>query len=93
MRQAAMCWNLFFDGPVPAPARHVGQGRGRFAGNKNLDIVHGRIGFAFPGHTQRIVHPMRPVVPALRGEVHATNKRKAFIDDDDLLVVRGANRM
>ena len=43
--------------------------------------------------TAIIFGSMRAAVPAADGEVEATDEGHRIIDDDDLLVVRGGNRM
>ena len=93
MGQATMGRDGGAGGLLPAPARHIRKRCRCLTGDKRLYVVHRRIGLAVRRYPQGIAGKMGPVVPPLHGQVHAAGKGETLVDDDQLLVMRGADRM
>ena len=86
---------LSFDraaGGAPPALRHFRQTGGGFAIHHALHVVKRRIGFAVGIDAKRIVGRVRAGVPAPDREVETAGEGKRAINDDDLLVLRRAQR-
>ena len=77
-------------GGAPPALRHLRQTDRRFAIHHALHVVKRRIWFAVGIGAQRMMGFVRAGVPAPYREVEAAGEGKRAVNDDDLLVLRGA---
>ena len=78
---------------VPALARQLSQRTRGFVVDQRADIVEWRVAAAVGVVPRRIGGQMARRVPAVEREVEAADERQRIVDDDELLMVRGAGRM
>ena len=77
-------------GGAPPVLRHFRQAGCRFAIHHALHVVKRRIGFAVGIGPQRMMGFVRAGVPAPYRQVETADEGKRTVNDDDLLVLRGA---
>ena len=80
-------------GDPPALSGDIAQCRGDFAGHSNLNVVVRRRDGAVKVDAPNIVRPMIRSVPASSGQIQPSDERNGVVDDDDFLVMRGADGM
>ena len=79
-------------GAPPVADQRAETGRGRAAQHR-LHLVIRAVRRAHRRRPGRFVDPVRRGVPAMPGQVDAAAERHRVVDDDDLLVVRAADRV
>jgi hypothetical protein len=78
---------------IPAIADERGQRGGDWPVGHRLDLVIGTVRCAVRIESMRLVQPVRGRVPPMPRQVDAAGEGEHVVDDDDLLVVRRAERM
>ena len=80
-------------GGLPAGAGELAQRGGRVAVDHHLNVVHGRVGAADRIDAARLARQVSGRVPAPDRQIQPAREGDRVVDDDDLLVVGGAERM
>ena len=81
------------DRAPPTLARELDERRDDPTLDRHLDVMEWRIGLAVGIETARIVRPVRRCIPTPHGEIDAADEGHIIIDDDDFLMMRGADRV
>ena len=79
--------------PEPAFAGELAQRRRRFAVEGDLHVVERGVGLTGGVGPPGVVQSVLGRVPAPRAEVDPANERQRVVDDDDLLVMAGPDRV